>query len=466
MQRLDPTCVGEVSSAPNAPWEEGRCLRRLTTFCPQTPNLTQTWTLPLLIDFALKNNPTTHQAWADARAAAYNYRASQSSLYPALDLIESFTVSDNQSSFHHHAGAAGASSLTNGYSQVLDSTLSLSYLLFDFGGREGQIEAACHALASANFTHHRTLQSVMIHVYNAYFGYLAAHAAHEAKEKDLTNAKATLDAVNKQFQVGLSMRVDVLQAKTNLVNRQLELQEVIGHERVARGEVAKSLGLPAQVQLNMAILPPVLPTDQVVESVDALIAKATSCRPDLAAKQAAWETARAKVRIADSAQWPVLTTQVNGYYNDYAHTQLHDSKGYAATLQLSVPLFAGFLYRNQVRQAEEIVASSYADWKERESTVFLEVLTSLTAFETAAENLKYTDDYLSYAEEAYEAAMMGYRAGTSTVLDVLATESVLAKARAERIRARTKWVIALAELAYSTGTLTPKALVLQMEEGS
>ena len=57
------------------------------------------------------------------------------------------------------------------------------------------------------------------------------------------------------------------------------------------------------------------------------------------------------------------------------------------------------------------------------------------------------------AEKQYEVALGKYKAGTTTILDVVSAQSSLADARAERAKATQNWFTSLANLAYATGVM-------------
>src|SRR5580765_5976771 len=87
-------------------------------------------TLAQIVDIALANNPTTRQAWLAARAAQANLGSAQSAYYPEIDLNASLSRTQ--------------STALNSVSRqtTFAPSLSLSYLLFDFGGREATVEGA------------------------------------------------------------------------------------------------------------------------------------------------------------------------------------------------------------------------------------------------------------------------------------------------------------------------------------
>src|SRR4029079_10748589 len=105
------------------------------------------------------------------------------------------------------------------------------------------------------------------------------------------------------------------------------------------------------------------------------------------------------------------------------------------------------------RQARELAQAAYEDLLDVENNVIVEVMTSYSNYHTAVERYKYSVDFLKSSEEAYNVAFASYKEGIGTILDVLTTQRALANARAQKIDARTRWAIALANLAFATGTL-------------
>src|SRR5213594_5265124 len=229
-----------------------------------------------VIDIALRNNTATSAAWADARSAAASYGAAQGQYYPTLTLDGTVTAIKTVPS----AGRLATKQ------QFLNPTLNLSWLLFDFGGRSGSIGAAREALLAANWTHNATVQNVVLAVEQAYFQYLGTKALLAAQQTTLKEAQTNRDAANQRHQVGLATIADVLQAKTALSQAQLALESTQGQLQTARGALALSMGLPANIPYDIG-----LPSDTtlplgIADSVDALIERAVRERPDLAAARA------------------------------------------------------------------------------------------------------------------------------------------------------------------------------------
>jgi outer membrane protein TolC len=89
--------------------------------------------------------------------------------------------------------------------------------------------------------------------------------------------------------------------------------------------------------------------------------------------------------------------------------------------------------------------------------VILQVWTSYYALKTASHQVKTARDLFASAQQSEEVALGRYKAGVGSILDLLAAQTAFANARAEEVRARASWFLAMAQLAHDTGGLAPLA---------
>lgn len=468
----DPSWYGNAPFAPEEFWTPAyRPNYHLVDPCGEVPEPEKIEELgPLklrnLVDIALRNNPKTFMSWADARSAAFTWEIAKSPYYPAISDVESLTFikekfgsggASSTTSFVN-VGVAGTAPVTDTgataqYNQEVLHQLTISYLLLDFGGRDGIYESTRQALISADWSHNRVMQDVIINVMQSYVAYMQAKALYEAKELQMQDAQTSSDAAENQYLAGVKTKVDYLLAKTNLVNVQLQLVDLGGQVNTRMGELAASLGFNASTLLNLAPLPKELPLEDVDASVQELIQVAMEERPDLSAVYAFYFQKEADVAVAISDGLPKINALSNLERFSNIHIPSQNGYSYSAGIEIDIPIFTGFLHENAVRRAKEDVRSALASLEDKQNSVALEVVTSYYALKTAVEALKYSEEYLKYAQEAYDAASAIYRNGTGTILDLLTAQTALANARAQNINAKAGWLSSLANLAYTTGVL-------------
>lgn len=431
--------------------------------CPEQTPCEKLLELDELIDIALLNNPLTKQSWHIARAAAYNLGISESALYPNVVGTETITAPANYGSSGTIisggtttdlvVGGRGFRGRSSGKTPFVTSDITVSYLLLDFGGRCAQIEASRQALLAADWMHSRTIQSVILSVLQGYYNYLNAIGILEARENDLKDSGTNLESAKAQFEAGVVMKVDVLQAQSNYVNSQLQVETARGQVHTTRGQLATALGWPANTKVCVVPLPEKLSLDVIQESLCTLLEIAKLQRPDLIALYAQFLEAKAEVTVAESSGRPTLTITGDTQRTDFINQPSFNNSSQTAALALNVPIFAGWLYENQTASAKETALAAYASWKNQEEVVLLNVLTSYYAYTTAIETVQFSEEYLAFAQEAYEAAHLGYKMGTNSIIDLIAAQVTLSNARTQRIQARTQFLTSIANVAYSIGKL-------------
>jgi outer membrane protein len=452
---LSASCVGTpsvrgvagVAPSPNAAWTPPR-QRPVSDSIgrPAVPaDLEQRikrLTLAEVVDLGLRNNPETRFSWANARAAAASYGSARGAYFPTID-------GDVTGTRLKTVASQGRSAVTQ---SVLSPSLSLSYLLFDFGGRSGQVGAARNALIAANFTHNATLQNVVLQIQTAYFQHIANRALLEAQRITVREAETNLAAAEERNRVGVATIADVLQARTAASQAQLAAQTTEGDLQTSRGALALSLGLPANLPYDIDSTAGQIPVSALADSVDTLIARAVQARPDLAAARAEYEASRDQISIARASRLPSL--QLDGTAGRTYTTSLpQGGNNYTVSLGLRIPLFAGFSRLYDQRQAAALADAAAARTNALGQQVVFQVFSSYYALRTADRRVRTTEDLIASAEQSNEVALGRYKAGVGSILDLLSAQAALADARAQRVLARLEWNTSLAQLAHDAGVL-------------
>ncbi len=439
-----PETPGSTVAAPMPPTPEHQHAVQL----PENwQELARELTLADIIDIALGNNQETRASWFAARSAAADVGSKKGELLPSVDLEA--TISRVKVSA---VGGLFSFQQTTG-----EPSVSVRYLLFDFGGRSARIGEAEAALAAADWQHNATIQNVILAVQQAYLSYLNAKAQLEAADATVKEAQTNLDAAQRRREVGVATIADVLQAKTVLSRSILNRQTIAGRIQTLRGSLATAMGIPASTPFDVGTLPEALPVEKVETEVAPLIERAVSQRPDLAA--ARWRAEKAAVHVgtikAEGRPSVGLAASANRTYylstpgNDYADN-------WSASVNLTFPLFTGFTHTYDVRKAEADAEVSRSQAASAEQQVILDVWTAQAALETARQQVATTKDLLASATQSADVARGRYKEGVGSILDLLTAQAALAGARAQEIQARSDWLLAVAQLAHAIGGLSPR----------
>jgi outer membrane protein TolC len=446
--------VRSVSPAPETPWtppSEAILPVRAPDTAPRTdlpPDLAQRiqrLTLAEIVDIGLRNNPVTRLAWANARTAAAAYGAERGAWFPTVD-------GDVTATRVKTAATQGRTSVEQ---SVLTPSVTLNYLLFDFGGRSGRVAGARQRLVAASFNHNAAIQDAVLLIQVAYFQYLANRALLTAQRTTLEEARTNLTAAEERRRVGLATVADVLQARTAASQARLDFETIEGNLQTSRGALALALGLPANTAYDVDSAAGEVPVAALADSVSAVITTALQGRPDLAAVRAEAEAARAGIGEARAGLLPSLGLSANAG-RTYATTIPDGANSYNLQLGLSIPIFNGFARQYDLRAAESAADAASARAESLSRQVVFQVFSAYYALQTATRRVRTADDLLASATQSNEVALGRYKAGVGSVLDLLAAQSALASARAQRVEAQLAWSVSLAQVAHDAGVLDPR----------
>jgi outer membrane protein len=419
---------------------------------PETQIAHQTvYGLADLIDFAHRTNPETRRVWEEARAAAAQAARAEAAYYPTL-----FALASGGTSREAHLSPGGTFT-TEG--PGVNPRLQLNWILLDFGRRRAGVERGGQELLRANFAFNRKLQEVAFGVARTYFGLDASRARVSASRASLESAAAVEEAVDARLQQGLATQPDILLARQERARAAFEVQDALGGVNDAHAALAETLGIPPTALMRVADLSAVpLPSD-LAETVEQVIDRALARRPDLTSRLAALRAREADERRARAEFWPRLSFSglagqaVQRYRaGPPSGTFTTNETEYGVFLNFEWKLFDGFERQNAVREATSLRGVAEADLAALELRASREVWKAYADVKTALRKHEYALALLTASEEAYASTLESYRsAGLATVLDLLAAQRDLARARTTEIQSRAELLTTSAALTFAAG---------------
>lgn len=399
-----------------------------------------------VVDLALSNSPQTRASWAVARAAAATYGSARGRYLPSL---QADAIGGPSKSISQNPARVPSERTT------VSTSLSLQYVLLDFGARGGSMAAAHEALFAADLTHNATIQAVVLQAEGAYFSYQASRGLADAAHSAVETARANLAAAERRHDVGLATIADVLQARTALAQSQLASQAADGAVHAGHTQLAVALGLPANANFDAAPDSGATPVVALAENVDSLVERAVRDRPDVAAARALARQSEDLVRVARGAALPSVTLGASEGRNFSNNTALEGST-FALTFGLAIPIFSGLSREYDIVAANENAAAAFARAEQVRLQAIAQVFSSYYILRTATQRVATSVDLLASATQSEEVARGRYAEGVGSILDLLTAQSALADARAQAVQSRWTWYTALAQLSRDAGVLGPR----------
>jgi len=425
--------------------------------------------LPDIVDLALHNSPATRESWEAARAAADAYGSSRGALFPTVDASVNLLRASSSSPANTGGaifngnpsdtlgGGSGNGVITGGITRsVFTPALSLSYLVFDLGGRSGTIQTAKSRAIAANLAHNAAVSDAVLQVESTLFGFLAARAMRDAQILAVQEAQTDTASSVERFRVGVATLEEVLQTRTALAQARFQLATLEGSVLATRANLALAMGLQANARFDV---PNVVPADSVAgvaASVDTLVNRAITGRPELAQARAEADALAAQIRVARAAGYPSLTVNstVNSVESFRGNTGgVPLNRNFSLLLGVQIPIFSGFSTQYDVRSAREQYEAGLAHVRTVRQQISVQVFVSYAALQTAKERVHAANEELESALQSSDVAVGRYREGVGTVVDVVLARRALATGRSDVIQAAWEWRTALAQLAHDVGAL-------------
>ena len=448
-----------AQSAPPAPgtvWQtrDAQSLKQELGAMPyESANLdsNKAYTLAELIDLAESHNPETRVAWEEAKSRAAVLGIARSSLYPTISAV-AVAVSLRQATlvgeFFHRQ--------TEG---VFEPVLDVEYLVFDVGGRSGQVDAAKADLLASNLAFNDTHRHIIYQVSSAYYRLLNADGQRQSAEVSLENAKTVEEDAKARLANGLATKPDQLEATAARAQADFDLQARIGAVDIARGDLATVIGVAPGTAFKVEGIDALKLPSTIANAVDQDIDRAFSQRPDLLQQLTRLRAADASMQQARSTYFPVLSIRGNGgEARAYGQQDLlpgHYAQGevWTAELDLRWTIFDGARREYRIAQARADKKAAQAEIDALRDQIANQVWAAYSNMQTALRQQESAAALLTASLESYESAHEAYGYGVRNLLDVVSAQKALAQARSEDISARTQLLLEATNLAFQTGDL-------------
>jgi outer membrane protein len=399
---------------------------------------------------ALLNNADLAAAQADARARQEALPQARSQLLPNIGIGAGAAKEDLQIN-----GVGGDEYRTHYYQASLTQPLFRANRWFDY-------QSAKSLSQQAELEFSATQQNLILEVSQAYFNVLRA-------SDNLATAKAEEDAFERQleqaqerFDVGLSARTDVLEARAGYDSSRAARLTAQTNLDVSYQALTRLTNQDYDSLYGISHELPVLPPAPA--NLQEWVETASAQNLNLMASRYAISSAEDGLRSSKAGYAPVVDAFVR--YTDSnggaevarAGQTAFDTELTSFGVELSMPLFTGGLTTSQVRestyrltQAEQLSEAQLRRVVESTRNLYRTVTSSV-------EEVDARRQAIVSAKAALDATQTGYEVGTRNVVDVLEAQRNLFRTVRDYNTVRYNYIIDNLSLKQSAGTLSPQDL--------
>ena len=348
--------------------------------------------------------------------------------------------------------------LGTGLQHYLDNLLSVNITQPVFNwGHWVQLNQSENKIAQAEAQFQAKQQDLMTRTVEAYFNVLAARdnlefivAEKRAIEKQLEQAKQRFDvgiiAITDVYeaQAGFDRaHAAVIEAENQLDNRKEALREIIGDNE------ANLKKLPEDIPLT-----PPTPTD-----IAAWTNTAESNNFSIVAQVNQAEFIRKNIELQESKHLPTLDIVAQYRQSDNGNQFGFRGDNESVGLQFNLPLYEGGGIVSRTRQAQFEYEAAKEELTKVKRSVTRGVKDSFRGVMSSIDQVKALKSNTESGQLAVEAAEAGLEVGTRTMVDLLAIQRNLYKAKSDYAQGRYNYLINGVKLKQAAGSLSDQDLM-------
>jgi len=423
------------------------------------------YNLPELIDIAQSNNPLTRTAWNNARQVALAAGIAESAFLPRLSAAVVGGYQTNQTS----ESALGLNASGNNSIRGTISTVSLQWLLFDFGERAALVESAKQASVISNIGFTAAHQHLIHAVTLAFYVHAATRARAINIEQALKNAQAVQAAAEDRYKRNIGTVIEAEEAKQATAQARLLTVQAKGAVQDSYLALISAMGISPMTPIKIAQVPLRPLAAAMNKSVDHIVTDALAHRPDILAAYAAQRASEADIRAAEASFMPKLFVSSTGAYNSGALNVsalpglgtgeqptlniANNRLGATVLGGVTFPLYDGGTRDAILKQAQTKADTATSTLARTRNEAVEQIVRSDNGLRTSLAAYAAASALRASAQTMFDAALAAYQNGVGSITAVALAQTQLLQAKNAASDAYSQALSSAATLALATGSI-------------
>jgi outer membrane protein len=328
--------------------------------------------------------------------------------------------------------------------------VNVSQLIYDFGHTHNLVLAQKLSEKASNANALATTEEIVLATDQAFYDALTAQAELDVARQTVSARQTTDSQVGEMTRNKLKSTLDLSFADVDLSQAQLLQLDAQSNADASMAVLAAVLGLDHDVAFRLdegTGAPPPPPA-----RVQPLIQTALQQRPDLQALSYDTQSAQKFAR----AQWDQLLPTVTAA-GTVGTIPLRSGTYYTANWwgavggNVSVPIFNGFLYVSQAREAKYRAQAAAENSRDLRDRIVRDVRTSWLQVNNNWQRMTVTAQLVKEANLAMDLAQTRYKLGLSSIVELSQAQLQQTSAQIEDTSARYQYRLSISTLNYEIG---------------
>jgi outer membrane protein len=393
---------------------------------------------------ALANNPQVSISHLLALAQHQVVRQARSGELPTL--TGSLTAQDANDASRLSSGSLSASRLFT----RAGGGINFSQLITDFGHTTNLVASSKLEERAQQANDLATREDVVLITDQAFYNALQAQALLQVAKQTVNLRQTTQNQVNQLTLNKLRSTLDLTFANVNLSQAQLLQLDAQNNAEATMAALDEVLGLDHAMQYslvdNTKTNPPPPPDEQT------LLDLAVKQRPDLQSLDLTRQSQEKFSRAQRDQMLPTLsaigTVGASPIRSDQYYVSSWDG---AIAANLNIPIFNGFLYSAQAKEAQLRAQATGQQTRLLKNRIVRDVQTAWLDANNAFTRLGVTAELLNQANESLGLAQTRYKLGLSSIVELSQAQLQQTEAEISNTNAQYQYRLTLATLNFQTG---------------
>jgi len=413
---------------------------------PASPSPTgKLLTIEDAVRIGLDNHPRIRSASERIGSQQAVLGQQMSAYYPTISLNNRYVTSQSSTSGGNDHAA-----------DSLSSQASFNMTLYNFGKREGNVQAARETLNATKEDYSTTTQDIVLSIKQAYYVYLGTQEVVKVRQETVRSRDLLVRQARGFYEVGTRARLDVARAEANLYSAQADLIAAENNVKIAWVTLRNAMGSPRLPEQPVAADSP-----EVEFSMNLAGARdiAFDSRSELKSFEALSKASDQLIATARRGHLPDLIFDAS-YGRRHVSDQVIGGERintfplqptWSVGLSFNIPIFDGFRTTERVQETLHNYYNIRAQEEDRRQQIALEVEQSYLRVVEIQERIKATESAAKAAKENLDLAQGRYQVGVGSIIEVTDAETLYTDAQTTYIRTIYDYKIADAQRARAMG---------------
>ena len=327
-----------------------------------------------------------------------------------------------------------------------DSRAYLTQSVFDWTSIE-RARSSQAQVKAAEFSAKDAREMVVLVIVSNYLLVLADQSEVESATSQRDTAKALFEQASDQKTAGLASAVDVLRSQVQLQSREQKLIAVRNSLAKQKIALARTMGLPAGQQFNLATHVPY--QELTTSSLDEAIQRAYKARADFQSQANRVRSAELAGKAASAERYPSIGAETDYGLSAVNPGSSHGTVDAAATLR--VPIFQGGRVHGDVLRAEASLTEEKQRLEDLRAKIDQEVRDVYLDLEADGQQVSVENSAVKLATQTLEQSRDRFSSGVTDNIEVVQAQDALAIATDAYIASLYSYNMAKISLARATG---------------